>query len=156
MQIGQLGRRAGVAVKTIRYYEQIGLLPEPARTASGYRDYADEAVDRLRFIRDAQAAGLSLTEIASIVDMRDRGDQTCGHVIELLDTHLAVIDRQIAQLRITRRVLADMAEQARALDPGDCVDPHRCQTIAPGAVGGRSSDTNARHLHTTPSPHAHP
>ncbi len=109
MQIGELGRRAGVAAKTIRYYEEIGLLEEPARSANGYRDYGDEAVDRLRFIRDAQATGLSLSEIASIIEMRDHGEQTCGHVIELLERHLDDIDRQVRQLQRLPATVIDSA-----------------------------------------------
>lgn len=133
MRIGDLGRRTGVAVKTIRYYEEIGLLPAPDRTASGYRDYEEVTVDRLRFIREAQGTGLSLTEIASILDLRDHGQQTCGHVVELLEQHLEDIDRQIRDLRRTKSQLAAMTERAKALDPSDCLDPNRCQTISVGA-----------------------
>ncbi len=153
MKIGDLGRRTAVPAKTIRYYEEIGLLPQPDRAGNGYRDYGEEAVERLRFIRDAQATGLSLTEIASILDLRDHGEQTCDHVIALLDHHLDDIDRQIAQLRTTRRLLAEMTERAKALDPSECVDPHRCQTIAPDPAGGTVLRAASRHLHRSPSHH---
>ena len=63
VRIGELGREAGVSAKTIRYYESVGLLDEPARTESGYRDYDDDAVERLRFVRDAQATGVSSTAL---------------------------------------------------------------------------------------------
>lgn len=120
-------------VKTIRYYEEIGLIPEPERTPSGYRDYGEEAVGRLRFVREAQGTGLSLTEIGSILELREHGEQTCGHVVELLEHHLADIDDQIRRLHRTRRQLTAMTERAKSLDPRDCVDPHRCQTISTGA-----------------------
>jgi DNA-binding transcriptional MerR regulator len=153
MQIGELGRRTGVTSKTIRYYEEIGLLAEPERTPTGYRDYTEAAVERLTFIRDAQATGLSLTEIASILDMRDRGEQTCGHVIQLLDHHLEAIDRQIDQLRTTRSVMSAMAARAKALDPSECVDPHRCQTVIPDAAAQPTSQAATRHLHGSPPAH---
>jgi DNA-binding transcriptional MerR regulator len=155
MQIGELGRRAGVAAKTIRYYEEIGLLEEPARSANGYRDYADKAVDRLRFIRDAQATGLSLSEIASILEMRDHGEQTCGHVIELLERHLADIDRQVRQLRKTRKLLEELTARAMSLDPSDCVDPNRCQTISADTVVAPAVKRATRHVHGSPTAHTH-
>ena len=63
MKIGEIAERGGVSTKTVRYYESIGLMTEPARTTSGYRDYDDDAAQRLIFIRDGQATGLSLAEI---------------------------------------------------------------------------------------------
>ncbi len=79
MKIGDLADGAGVSAKTVRYYESIGLLAEPERTASNYRDYGDDAAARLRFIRDSQAAGLTLAEVGSILEMKDAGQSTCGH-----------------------------------------------------------------------------
>ncbi len=155
MQIGELGRRVGVATKTIRYYEGIGLLEEPARSANGYRDYGDETVDRLRFIRDAQATGLSLSEIASILGMRDHGQQTCEHVIELLERHLADIDRQVRELRRTRKLLEELTVRAMSLDPSDCVDPNRCQTIGADMVVPSAVRKAARHVHGSPTAHTH-
>ncbi len=75
MKIGELAERAGVSAKTVRYYESIGLLAEPERTTSNYRDYGADAVDRLRFIRDSQAAGLTLAEVGSILEMKDAGSR---------------------------------------------------------------------------------
>ena len=155
MQIGELGRRAGVAAKTIRYYEEIGLLEEPARSANGYRDYGDDAVDRLGFIRDAQATGLSLSEIASIIEMRDHGEQTCEHIIELLERHLDDIDRQVRQLRSTRKLLEELTVRAQSLDPSDCVDPNRCQTIGADTAVPPAVRKAARHAHGSPTAHTH-
>jgi DNA-binding transcriptional MerR regulator len=155
MQIGELGRRAGLAAKTIRYYEEIGLLEEPARSANGYRDFGDEAVDRLRFIRDAQGTGLSLSEIASLLEMRDHGEQTCGHVIELLERHLADIDRQVRQLRSTRELLEGLTVRARSLDPSDCVDPNRCQTIGADSAVPSGVRRATRHAYGSPTAHTH-
>ena len=129
MLIGELGERCGVTPKTIRYYESIGLLDEPRRTTGGYRDYGESFVERLRFIRDAQATGLTLAEVASVLELKGAGERSCGHTAELLDQHLAAIDDQIAQLTAARRELATLADRARTLDPAACTDPNRCQVI---------------------------
>ena len=129
MRIGELADRTGISTKTARYYESIGLLPEPLRTPSGYRDYDDSAVDRVRFVRDAQATGLTLSEIASVLELKDAGSTSCRHTSELLDRHLADIDEQIERLQAARAELATMAHRAATLDPAACTDPNRCQVI---------------------------
>lgn len=131
VRIGELARRTGASTKTIRYYEQIGVLPAPDRAPNGYREYPEEAVDRLAFVRDAQATGLSLAEIASILDLRSRGESTCHHVIELLERHMEALDEHIRTLHQTRDKLESLTTHARRLDPATCRDPNRCQTIAP-------------------------
>lgn len=134
MWIGELARRSGLSPTTIRYYEDVGLIPEPGRAANGYRDYEPEAVERLRFIRDAQDSGLSLAEIASILELRSQGEPTCHHVIGLLERHLDDVDRRIQQLEASRDTYAALIRRARNLDPADCTDPSRCQTITAGAA----------------------
>jgi MerR family copper efflux transcriptional regulator len=153
MRIGELARLTGVPTKTIRYYEEIGVLPAPNRTANDYRNYPDEAADRLVFVRDAQATGLTLTEIASILDLRSQGESTCLHVVDLLERHLSALDRHIKTLRETRKKLSTLTEEARALDPSECHDPNRCQTI----IGGLDLKTRqgGQHLHTAPGGHLH-
>src|SRR6266403_1817154 len=99
MQIGELASRSGISTKTIRYYEDIGLLPPPPRSPSGYRDYDTSTLDRLAFVRAAQAVGLSLGEIRGIVALRDEGQTPCGHVLDLLRTRSAELDRRITELR---------------------------------------------------------
>ena len=129
MLIGELAQRSGVHAKTIRYYESVGLLPAPARTRSGYRDYDEMTVDRLAFIRAAQATGLTLGEIRGIVALRDRGETPCGHVLDLIVTRQADIDRRIAELDRMRAELHKLTTRARRLDPADC-DPRRiCHLI---------------------------
>ncbi len=132
MKIGQLAEQTGLSTKAIRYYEDIGVLPEPERAANGYRSYTAAAAERISFIRDAQSAGLSLIEIQMILDLRDGGESTCGHVIGSLEGHLAEVQRQMSDLERTRDRLADIIERARSLDPTDCDDPNRCQTIPKG------------------------
>lgn len=80
MLIGELAEKAGTRPSTLRYYEERGLLPPAVRTASGYRSYDDGAVQRLQFIDRARAAGLTLAQIAKILDVRDAGGSPCAHV----------------------------------------------------------------------------
>ena len=155
MRIGELAQRTGTTTKTIRYYEDIGLLPEPDRAANDYRDYAEEAVARLHFVRDAQATGLSLTEIASILDLRSQGETTCHHVVNLLDSHLESLDKHITALGQTRRKLADLTQRARSLDPAECVDPSRCQTINTTRRHDEPRHDAGRLLHAAPAAHRH-
>lgn len=89
VRIGELARRSGLSTKTLRFYEVEGLLPEPPRTPGGYRDYPPDTVDRLKLIRRGQAAGLALTEIKTILAIRDGGRAPCSHVRELLTERLA-------------------------------------------------------------------
>lgn len=131
MKIGDLARAAGVSTKAIRYYEQISVLPKPERADNGYRIYAQSALERLTFVKDAQATGLSLEEIAAILGMREQGEATCAHVMHLLEHHLDQLDAKIVALKKTRTTLAAITDQARQLDPASCLDPNRCQTIEP-------------------------
>jgi len=134
MRIGELAERAMVSAKTIRYYESIGLLKEPPRTESGYRDYGASAAERLGFIRQAQATGLSLSEIASVLELKEAGEGSCAHTAALIDRHLAEIDHQIERLKAARVTLAELAGRAMSLDPAACTDPNRCQVISAASV----------------------
>ncbi|MDH3705510.1 MAG: heavy metal-responsive transcriptional regulator [Acidimicrobiia bacterium] len=132
MKIGALAEHTSVSTKTVRYYESIGLLAAPRRTPSGYRDYDSDAIERLRFIRDAQATGLTLTEIASVLELKDAGSSSCQHTAALLERHLADLDDQITRLQSARRQLVELSTRAQALDPRACTDPNRCQVIGSG------------------------
>ena len=85
MKIGELAKATGVTAKTIRFYEEEGLLPKPARTLSGYRKYGPEDAGRLEFIHKSKRLGLSLQEIKGILQLHDRSEPTCTHVRSLLD-----------------------------------------------------------------------
>jgi DNA-binding transcriptional MerR regulator len=130
MQIGELAARGGVTAKTVRYYESIGLMTAPERRANGYREYGEGALERLRFIRDSQAAGLSLSEAGEILRMKDEGESTCEHSRAMVDRHLRDIDAQIASLLAAKAELTALSRRAEALDPANCTDPHRCQVLA--------------------------
>lgn len=130
MRIGKLADKVGISAKTVRYYESVGLMTEPERTASGYRDYDVDAVERLRFVRDAKSTGLTLSEILSVLELKTAGEQSCGHSRELLKQHVKEIDEQLKSLRNTRKALLALSKRAKELDPSSCTDPNRCQVIS--------------------------
>ena len=117
MRIGELAERVGVNPKTIRYYEAIGLLPTPDRLPSGYREYTDDDVERLRFVRTAQRLGLSLSEIAEILGFRERGERPCDYVLGVLDRQVADLDRRMAEMEELRRELIGLKKAADHLSP---------------------------------------
>lgn len=120
MRIGELASRTGITTKTIRFWESTGLLVAPARTPAGYRDYEPDAVDRLEFIRHAQAAGLTLQEIRQVLAISDGGLPPCEHVSELIHRHLTDLDQRIRELTDTRRRLRHLAKCALDQDPAAC------------------------------------
>src|SRR5712692_752938 len=120
MRIGEVAGRAGVPAKTIRFWEDQRLLPPPARTPAGYRDYGPAILERLAFIRQAQAAGLTLGAIGQVLDIRDGGQPACVHVTGLIARRLGEVEARLAELARTRDQLAARAERAAAQDPADC------------------------------------
>jgi DNA-binding transcriptional MerR regulator len=104
--IGTIAKQAGVPIKTIRYYEDVGLLPKATRTASGYRLYSPDAVDRLQSIKKAQSLGLRLEDTKDILELADRGRCPCGHVQHLLKVRLQELNRKIADLHLIQRRVA--------------------------------------------------
>lgn len=114
MRIGELADHLGVTTKSIRFYESIGLMPDPARTASGYRDYDEAGEERLRFIKTAQRLGLTLNEIGEIIAFRDRGQQPCGYVADLLHRQVADLEHRIREMRALRAELKSLAGKAAA------------------------------------------
>jgi DNA-binding transcriptional MerR regulator len=115
MRIGQLADRLGINSKTIRYYEDIGLMPPARRTAAGYRDYDDVDVSRVGFIKTAKRLGLSLEEISEILSLRERGEAPCSYVRDAISQQLRSIDKRIAELRSLRRELRHLDAAAEAL-----------------------------------------
>lgn len=120
MFIGELAAQSGVTAKTIRFWEAEGLLADPVRTPSGYRDYDPNALGRLSFIRHAQTAGLTLAEIRRVLAISDTGEPACGHVTDLIHQHLTEVDHRIRELKDTRSLLDRLAKRAADQDPADC------------------------------------
>ena len=120
MKIGEAAGRSGVPAKTIRFWENQRLLPAPARSPAGYRDYDAAILERLAFIRHAQAAGLTLDAIRQVLDIRDGGQPPCVHVTGLITRRLAEVEARLAELARARDQLAALAARAAAQDPADC------------------------------------
>lgn len=130
MLIGELAARSQVPAKTIRYWETVGVLAPPDRSANGYRHYDPGVIDRLAFICAAQASGLTLDEIRSVIVLRDEGHAPCEHVGELIERRKAELDARIAELQQLRHELDRLADRARQLDPADCDPSSICDIIA--------------------------
>src|SRR6267154_335351 len=120
MRIGEVAARAGVPAKTIRFWEDQHLLPQPARTPAGYRDYDPAILERLAFIRHAQASGLTLDAIRQVLDIRDGGQPPCVHVTGLITRRLAEVEARLAELTRARDQLVVLAARAAEQDPADC------------------------------------
>lgn len=129
MRIGQLAQETGTTTKTIRYYEQIGLIPEPERTPSGYRDYDPAAGQQLRFIQSAQAAGLSLSEIQTVIKIGATDRSTCEHVEGLLQDKIAEVDDRLRSLEAAKNELARLLNHAQVLQPSECGDGTICHIL---------------------------
>ncbi|MEU0042895.1 heavy metal-responsive transcriptional regulator [Streptomyces werraensis] len=112
MKIGEVARITGLNTKTIRFYEEAGVLPLPARTPTGHRDYGPEVADRLQFIRRCQAAGLSLREVRQILAVHDGGEAPCGHVRRVLNERLDQVRAQIAELTALEAHLETLTARA--------------------------------------------
>lgn len=135
MRIGELARRSGVSATALRYYEQLGLLPEPDRTESGYRAYGDDAIDRLGFIRAGQAVGLTLAEVGQVLGVRDAGEAPCRVATDLIDRRHAEVRAKIAELRLLERELAELTARATDLHPRDCDPSGICHVIPARSAG---------------------
>jgi len=116
----QLARRAGCNLETIRYYERVGLLGEPPRTASGYRIYDDKHVRRLRFIMRGRKLGFMIEEIRGLLALVDDGTQTCGEVKARTEHHLSDVRAKIADLRRIETVLARTAARCSGDAAPEC------------------------------------
>ena len=131
MLIGQLADTLGIPTRTVRFYERKGLLPDPERAENGYRVYDDTTLARLRFIRTAQAAGLTLAEIASVIGVRNDGTAPCSHVDSLLEAKLAEVRQRRRQLATLEAELSQLLERSRQLDPADCTAGEICHIFTP-------------------------
>ena len=116
MKIGQLAKAAGVGTETIRFYEKTGLLEEPARRVSGYREYEQAAIHRLMFIRRAKELGFTLNEIKELLALRIARTASCGRVKRQAEVKIADID---SKLKTLRRMKSALQKLTTACDRGD-------------------------------------
>ena len=117
LTIGQIARQAGVGVETVRFYERQGLLAGPARTASGYRQYTEDVVDRLRFIRRAKELGFTLKEIAELLALRLDPETSCGEVRGRAKAKIDDIEAKIRDLQRMRQALDKLVASCRGRGP---------------------------------------
>ena len=115
MHVGEAANAAGVGIQTLHFYEGRGLISRSPRSRSGYRLYSPEIIEQVRFIRKAQALGLSLDEIKEILDLAWKGTSPCGRVQAALAEKMAEVDRRLEELRTFRVELASLIRQAHVL-----------------------------------------
>lgn len=120
MQRGELAKRAGCNIETVRYYEKIGLLPDPPRTSGGYRDYDREHGRRLRFILRARDLGFGIEDIRGLLRLVDRQAYSCAEVREMTLEHLGAVRLKIADLKRLERTLAKTVAACNGRDVPDC------------------------------------
>ena len=120
MWIGRTARAAGVNAQTLRYYERRGLIPAPARRGSGYRDYSDDAVQVVRFIKRAQDLGFSLDEIEQLIGLRGVRQRERHRVRAIAERKIDEIDRKIAHLRSMRQALETLVQSCHRGTAAEC------------------------------------
>jgi Cu(I)-responsive transcriptional regulator len=118
--IGDASSASGVSAKMIRHYESLGLLPEPMRTASGYRIYDDTDVHTLRFIRRARDLGFSMKEVEQLLSLWRNRRRASGDVRKVAQAHIADLDRRIAELQEMRRTLEHLVDHCRGDHRPEC------------------------------------
>ena len=121
LSIGQVARQAGVGVETIRFYEREGLLEEPARGVSGYRQYTEQVVKRIHFIKRAQRLGFSLKEITDLLLLRVDSHSSCEEVKQRTEAKIAEVERKMVELQRMRQALLQVASLCTGQGPtGHC------------------------------------
>jgi len=120
MKIGELSRATGTNIETIRYYERIGLLPAPVRTAANYRSYGDGHRARLAFVRHSRELGFTIEEIRSLLDLSDDPRRDCSEADRIASRHLAQVEDKIAQLTLLRDELTRIVGRCRGGIAADC------------------------------------
>ncbi|RKF19262.1 Cu(I)-responsive transcriptional regulator [Altericroceibacterium spongiae] len=120
MNIGEASKAGGVSQRMIRHYEQIGLIPEPVRRDSGYRDYGEQDVHRLRFIANARDLGFSVPEIKTLLDLWANRERASAEVKNLALRHIDELDEKIARLETMRDTLRNLARHCHGDERPDC------------------------------------
>ena len=129
--IGQVAKQAGVGVETVRFYEREGLLEEPERRESGYRQFDEDVVDRLRFIRRAKELGFTLKEIKELLGLRVDPATTCADVKQRAEEKVSDIENKIRTLQRMKRALVKLTKECRSNGPTsecpilDALEPRR-------------------------------
>ena len=117
LTIGQVAKKAGVNVMTVRYYERRGIIPVPPRLSSGYRQYPPETVTRINFIKRAQVLGFSLKEISELLSLRVRDDDSCADIKKRAEKKIAEIKEKIKSLKNMEKVLSKLTAACETRTP---------------------------------------
>lgn len=120
MTIGRLARKTGVNLETIRYYERVGIMPAPDRTAGGHRSYAESHARRLAFIRRARELGFSLAEIRTLLDLAEPGGTSCAQVEAIAQAHLESVRAKQTDLARLEHILADTVSRCSGTTSPSC------------------------------------
>lgn len=136
--IGELARRTGTKVETVRYYEREGLLPAPKRTAGNYRAYSHRHLNLLSFIRRARDLGFTLDQVRELLDLADDADRPCAAVDAIASTHVMEIDRKIADLNALREELVCLLDQCARGTVANC---SILDALAPAGIKRRNTET---------------
>jgi Cu(I)-responsive transcriptional regulator len=120
MNIGEVAARSGVPAKTIRYYEDVGLIPPARRSESGYRAYDDRDLATLRFVQRARSLGFSMRDVGALLALWRDSHRASAEVKEVAARHVADIDRKIAELQSMRRTIVDLMERCHGDARPDC------------------------------------
>ncbi|PPR22877.1 MAG: HTH-type transcriptional regulator HmrR [Alphaproteobacteria bacterium MarineAlpha10_Bin2] len=120
MQIGRVAERSGVPAKTIRYYEEIGLISKPERTAGGYREYDKQDVDILRFVSRARSLGFSIKDVRNLLALYEDRERASADVKNIALEHVGEIERKMAELDSVRRPLLHLADKCHGDERPDC------------------------------------
>lgn len=137
--IGQLAKNVGVNIQTVRYYERLKLLAPTARMPSGYRLYGTAEVQRLCFIKNAQALGFTLQEIMDLLNLRVSSAARCGDVQQKAAAKLAAVEVKVLDLQALARALRSLIRTCRAGQP-----TNRCPILKSLEKKGRMNDGNHR------------
>lgn len=119
LQIGQVSRRTGLSVDTIRFYEKSGLLSEPSRSGGGYRLFQEKEIADLEFIRRAQKLGFTLGEIRQLLNIHRQPVRACEHVQSIIDHKLTEVHAKIEELTALEAALSEALKRCRSMPPGD-------------------------------------
>ncbi|OWQ98324.1 Cd(II)/Pb(II)-responsive transcriptional regulator [Sphingopyxis witflariensis] len=117
IRIGDLAKRSGCEVVTVRYYEKEGLMPKPARSGGNFRLYGDAHIERLQFIRHCRSLDMTLSEIRTLLGLRDNPTQDCGGINVLLETHIQQVEMRVAALLQLRQHLVNLREKCSGSRP---------------------------------------
>lgn len=135
MNIGEASERSGVSAKMIRYYESVGLLPSAARRSNGYRDYGDQEVSVLQFVRRTRDLGFSLDEVSALLALWSNKRRPSREVKRMAEKHIADLEHRISEMRTVMKTLRELAKTCHGDERSDCpiLEDFAAPKIAPAA-----------------------